>query len=126
MAEGGGRRALPAALAAAARVPVLAGLGGALGGRGFFGEAGPPAAESHLRYLSGLLLGLGLAFWWCAADLGRRRGVFGLLCGIVALGGLARLLGLALAPLPPWPHLLGLGMELGVTPALWAWSRQAG
>jgi len=42
---------------------------------------------------------------------------------VVALGGLARALGLALAGVPPLPHVLALGMELGVTPALWLWWR---
>jgi len=76
-----------------------------------------------MRYLSGLLLGIGVALAWCAGDLERRGGLFSALCGIVILGGLARLLGVALAGPPPLPHLLALGMELGVTPALLLWYR---
>jgi hypothetical protein len=45
---------------------------------------------------------------------------------MVVLGGLARLLGLAADGLPPWPHVAALGMELGVVPAFWLRSRQAG
>lgn len=107
-------------------VPVLAGLAGCLTGAAFLGAAGPPAADSHLRYLSGLLLGIGIGFAWAAFDLERRAWVFDLLTPIVVLGGLARLLGLVLAGSPPLPHLLALGMELGVTPALWLWVRRAG
>jgi hypothetical protein len=44
---------------------------------------------------------------------------------IGALGGLARLLGLALTGLPPLPNLLALGIELAVTPTLWLWVRRA-
>jgi hypothetical protein len=44
---------------------------------------------------------------------------------MVVLGGVARLLGLLLDGLPPWPHGAALGMELGVVPALWAWARRA-
>jgi len=71
------------------------------------------------------LLALGLGAAWCAGDLARRGAAFGLLCGAVALGGLARLGGLAAGGTPPLPHLLALGMELGVTPALWLWSRRS-
>lgn len=116
---------LPHAIRLAALVPILAGASGALTGAGFLGEAAGPATDSHLRYLSGLLLALSLAALWCAGDLAQRGRVFGLLCAAVALGGLARLGGLAAGETPPLPHLLALGMELGVTPALWLWSRRS-
>lgn len=106
-------------------VPLLAGLAGCLTGTGFLGAAGPPAVDSHLRYLSGLLLGIGIGFAWAAFDLERRGWVFDVLAPIVVLGGLARLLGVLLAGPPPLPHLLALGMELVVTPALWLWVRRA-
>mgnify|MGYP002780527706 FL=1 len=119
-----GMRLLTAAIRAAALVPILGGAGGAVLGSRFLGEPCGAAADSHLRYLSGVLLGLGLVAVWCAADLRRRVLVFEALCAVVALGGLARLAGL-LAATPPWPHLLALVMELGVVPALWLWCRQA-
>jgi hypothetical protein len=114
---------LPVAIRLASVVPILAGSAGALAGAALLGEAAGPATESHFRYLSGLLLGLGLLAVWCAADLPRRGVPFTALCAIVALGGLARLAGLALHGVPPLPHLLALGMELGVTPGLWLWWR---
>lgn len=112
------------AIRLAALVPILAGAAGALTGTGFLDEAAGPATGSHLRYLSGLLLALGLAVWWCAGDLRRRAGMLDALCAAVVLGGLARLGGLVAEGTPPLPHLLALGMELGVTPALWLWSRR--
>ncbi|WP_431283010.1 DUF4345 family protein [Humitalea sp. 24SJ18S-53] len=111
------------AILLAGLVPVSAGLAGALTGFGFLGQSLPAAADSHARYLSGLLLGIGLGVWWCALALDRRQAVFGALCALVAIGGLARLGGL-LHGVPPLPHLLALVMELGVTPALWAWSHR--
>ena len=72
---------LPLAIRLAALVPLLAGGAGALFGPAFLGEAAGPATASHLRYLSGLLLGLGGLAWWCAADLRPRRRVFAALCG---------------------------------------------
>jgi hypothetical protein len=53
-------------------VPVLAGLAGCLAGTAFRGSAGPSAVDSHLRYLSGLLPGIGIAFAWAAFDLEHR------------------------------------------------------
>lgn len=114
---------LPHAIRLAALVPILAGAGGAVGGTAFLGETGGPATESHLRYLSGLLLGLGLLALWCARDLPNRGTPFTILCAVVTLGGLARLLGVVTHGVPPLPHILALGMELAVTPALWLWWR---
>jgi len=113
------------AIRVAALVPMLAGAAGAVGGTGFLGGAAGPAIDSHLRYLSGVLLGIGLLAWWCAAALPRRAPVLQALCAIVTLGGIARLAGLALAGVPPWPHVLALGMELGVVPLLWLCVRRA-
>ncbi len=110
---------MPLAIRLAALVPILAGGAGVLFGPAFLGEAAGPAMASHFRYLSGLLLGIGLVAWWCAAAPVRRAGTFGVLCAIVTLGGLARLGGLAVDPRPPGPHLVALLMELGVVPALW-------
>ena len=103
---------IPIAIRLAALVPILAGGVGAIVGPAFLGEAGGPATASHFRYLSGLLLGVGVVAWWCVADLPRRAGVFGGLCAMVTLGGLARLAGLAVDPLPPWPHLAALVLLL--------------
>jgi peptidoglycan/LPS O-acetylase OafA/YrhL len=114
---------LPIAIRIASLVPILAGAAGALTGVGFLGESAGPAADSHLRYLSGVLLGLGLLAVWCAADLTRRGTTFAALCAVVVLGGLARLLGLATEGTPPLPHLVALVMELGVVPGLFLWWR---
>jgi hypothetical protein len=114
---------LPLAIRIACLVPILGGGAGAWLGVAALGEAGGAATGSHLRYLSGLLLGMGLCAFWCAGDLPRRGAIFHALCAIFVLGGLARALGLALDGVPPWPHLAALGMELGAVPALWAWHR---
>ncbi len=84
-------------------------------------ELGP---GTHGAYLSGLLLGIGLAFWSLVPAIERQGRGFSVLTAIVVLGGLARLLSLA-ARLGDWQLAvtLPLVMELGVTPALWAWQR---
>lgn len=110
----------------AALVPLLAGGAGALTGLGFLGAGLPADADSHARYLSGLLLGIGLAALWCAAAPAGRGQAFSIITALVVLGGLARALGWGLVGAPPWPHRLALVMELGVVPALWAWRARLG
>lgn len=102
-------------------VPVLAGLGGMLTGPAMLGAESGADEDSHLRYLSGLLLGIGLGFWSTLGDPARHAGRFRLLTAIVVLGGLGRLFGLAVRGVPGWPMLAALGMELVVTPLLCLW-----
>jgi hypothetical protein len=110
------RRLLQAAVAVAGIVPVSAGLWGALGHLGAISFGG----ESHGRYLSGLLLGIGLIYWWTIPAIERRGSVFRPLAVVVTIGGVVRLAGV------PWTGFgyavwLPLTMELGVTPALALW-----
>lgn len=105
-------------------VPVLAGLAGVILGpamAGLAASATPLSLDSHTRYLSGLLLGIGLGFWSTIPSIAHQTARFRLLTAIVFAGGLARLLGLVLAGVPPAPMLGGLAMELVVTPLLCLW-----
>ncbi|MET0314619.1 MAG: DUF4345 domain-containing protein [Hansschlegelia sp.] len=114
------RQAFRVAVAIAGLVPASAGLAGIVTGAGFL-DAGGQALDSHVRYLSGLLLGTGLAFWATLRRPERYGARYRLLTAIVALGGLARLYGVVVGDAPPAPMLFGLVMELGVTPALCLW-----
>lgn len=116
------RRALQLAVALGGFVPVGAGLAGVLLGVGMVpGEGGGVSLDSHLRYLSGLLLGLGLAFWAAIPRLERHGGRFRLLTLLVVIGGLGRALGYVLNGVPSGGMAFGLGMELVVTPLLCLW-----
>jgi hypothetical protein len=84
----------------------------------------PVAADSHYRYLSGLLLGIGGGFAATVPRIERHGARFRVLTAIVVVGGLGRLLSLALRGHPSAPMLFGLVMELGVTPALALWQRR--
>lgn len=116
-------RALQVAVLVLAFVPVAAGLAGAVFGIGVF----EPAVllgrdtDSTGRYLSGLLLAIGVAFWSTVPQIERQGIRFRLLTLIVLTGGLARLSGLLLIGPPSAPMLAGLAMELAVTPALALW-----
>lgn len=115
------RSYLQRAVAIAALVPVAAGLFGVLWGSALTGDRTSISADSHFRYLSGLLLGIGLLFWSTLPGIERKNSLFRHLCLVVVLGGLARLLGLVLTGVPSFAMIGGLVMELGVTPALFLW-----
>ncbi|GJD66104.1 DUF4345 domain-containing protein [Methylobacterium frigidaeris] len=116
------RRALQRVVAVAGLVPVLGGLYGVLFGQtGLSGGAFDVSTDSHFRYLSGLLLGIGLLFWSTIPGLETKTSLFRFLTMVVVLGGLARLLGLWLTGVPSLTMLAALGMELVVTPLLCLW-----
>ena len=115
------RRLLQAAVLLAGFVPVLAGSAGVFLGAKMAGGGGSIDLDSHVRYLSGLLLGIGLVFWGMVPGIERHATAFRLLTGIVFIGGLARLLGLFVVGVPSTAMTAALGMELVVTPLLCLW-----
>ena len=98
-------------------------LDGGLLGSGMLGEGSgtDPALDSHVRYLSGLLLGIGLAYWQAIPTIETRTARVRLLTALVALGGLMRLIGIFRAGYPGHSMLFGLCMELVVTPLICLW-----
>ena len=116
------RKLLQQAVGLAAIVPVSAGLYGVLFGHSLTGDTGvSPSADSHFRYLSGLLLGIGLCFWSTIPSIEEKTGRFRLLAVIVVLGGFGRLIGLWFTGLPSLYMIGGFFMELVVTPILCLW-----
>jgi hypothetical protein len=114
--------ALQAAVAVAGLVPVGAGLAGALMGPAMLDEPiSSIATDSQFRYLSGLLLAIGLGFWSTIPQLPRRTARVRLLTAVVVLGGLGRLYGVTQQGWPETPMVLALVMELLVTPLLCFW-----
>ncbi len=88
---------------------------------------GAASADSHFRYLSGLLLGIGIAFATTIPGIERHTTRFRVLTGIVVVGGAGRLMSLLLRGAPDAAMLAALAMELVVTPALALWqARVAG
>jgi hypothetical protein len=116
-------RMLQATVAILSLVPISAGLAGAVYGIGVFEPAASLGfdADSTGRYLSGLLLAIGLGFWATVPGIEAQGVRFRLLTLLVFTGGLARLAGLFLVGLPSAGMLFGLFMELAVTPALALW-----
>ncbi len=119
------RRLLQVLVAVLGLVPVLSGLAGIVLGPSMAARIDPPLAlDSHFRYLSGLLLAIGLAFWSTIPRIEDESARFRLMTVLVVMGGLSRLLGLVLRGVPPAPMLFGLCMELGVTPLLCWWQHR--
>jgi hypothetical protein len=117
------RRLLQIAVGFGCVVPLLAGGAGMIHGPAMLhgAEGAVPDLDSHFRYLSGLLLGIGIGLASCISGIERKTGRFRLLGAIVILGGLGRLLGLLSGIEPGLGHLAALGMELGVVPLLLLW-----
>ncbi len=116
------RRLLQIAVAIASLVPIAAGATGVVLGPAMVdGAIAPVTADSHYRYLSGLLFGIGCAFMTTVPAIETHRTRFRILTVIVVIGGLGRLLSLALRGYPSKSMIFGLIMELAVTPALALW-----
>lgn len=119
------RRALQVTVAAASLVPICAGLAGMLWGARMFDPAAASIdLDSHVRYLSGILLAIGIAFAAMVPRIERHRSRFGLLAALVVLGGIGRLMAALWMGMPSTPMVAALGMELLVTPALAVWQRR--
>jgi hypothetical protein len=120
------RRALQIVVAAGSLVPICAGAAGALIGPSLLGQgiSGPPDLDSHFRYLSGLLLGIGVAFASTIPAIERQTARFRLLTFIVVAGGVGRLLSLRAAGAPSNVMIAAFIMELAVTPSLALWQHR--
>lgn len=114
------KRVLQTAVGVAALLPILAGAWDVLQGP----AGASPWAVNHGRYLSGLLMAIGIAFWSTVPDIEAMTSRFRLLTFIVAIGGLCRLLGVAMGDAVSPQVLAALTMELGVTPALCLWQHR--
>lgn len=116
------RKLLQQAVGLLALVPISAGLFGVMfGPEGLLGDRVSVSADSHFRYLSGLLFAIGLAFASCIPGIERKTARFRLLALLVFIGGLGRLFSFASIGLPGSGHVFGLVMELVTVPLLVLW-----
>jgi hypothetical protein len=117
------RRFLQCLIAVLAAVPLLAGLEGVISGPSFLRieEPWPVDLDSHMRFLSGVLLAIGIAWYSCIPSIEEVGGRFRLLAALTFAGGLARLVSLIAAGSPSAAHIYGLAVELVVVPLLVFW-----
>lgn len=117
------RRGLQVVLAVLATVAVASGLYGMLAGPTALPGAGPVDAtvDSEYRFVNAFWFAAGVVVWWAVPRVHRATTVLRATLGTVILGGLARLLAVAVSG---WPHpvfLGALGVELVVVPAVLLW-----
>jgi hypothetical protein len=119
----GEKHALQCVVGALAAIPVLAGLEGIVSGPEFLGvgHSWPADLDSHFRFLSGIFLAMGVAWYSCIPAIEANAARFQLLAALTFAGGLARLFSLGVAGPPSLGHLGGLGIELIVVPLLVLW-----
>ena len=120
------RRLLQITVAVLCLVPLGAGFAGVMLGPRLVGgmAEGARDLDSHFRYLSGLLLGLGLVFASAVPAIERRVARFRLAALVVVCGGFGRLVALPMSGMPGAVHVAALVMELGVVPLLVVWQAQ--
>jgi hypothetical protein len=118
------RRLLQVATAFACFVPLSMGFLSVLRSAPILKGVSPPLPidlDSHYRYLSGLLLGIGLVFLASIPRIERAGTVFRTLGVVIFVGGLSRLLSLLQSGAPGPGHQFGLVMELVVVPLIVLW-----
>jgi hypothetical protein len=115
------RRYLQRTVSLLALVPAAAGLFGVIFGPALTGDTVSVSADSHFRFLSALLLAIGVVFLSTVPGIEEKTGRFRLLTLLVFIGGLGRLLGLLLTGVPSLYMLSGLALELVITPILALW-----
>lgn len=104
-------------------VPVLAGGYGVINGVNLFYNDTTTTIDlnNHFRYLSGLLLAIGLMFWSLIPKIETKSMQIQLLTTIVFIGGIARWSGTILHGEFNTAIAFALCMELIVTPLIWWW-----
>jgi hypothetical protein len=118
------RRALQIATFILALVPIVTGVLGMMGlGDPLYAGANLPGdatLDSNLRFYAGVWFGLGLAALWLLPRIERETTLFRALWLMIFIGGLGRLLSLALVGLP-FPPFVGFTVLEVVGAPLFVW-----
>lgn len=118
------RRLLQTTVALASLVPLSMGTLSVLGSADVLRGVSHPLPidlDSHFRYLSGILLGIGIAFVAAIPRVEARGVLFRTLGFVILVGGVSRLLSLLQSGVPGPGHQFGLVMELIVVPLIVLW-----
>ena len=116
------KTALQVAVLCGSLIPIGAGLSGIMRGASMMGVADAPVdLDSHFRYLSGILLAIGLGYATAVPRIETRAARFKLLTALVVVGGVGRAISLAMIGTPSRTMVFALFMELLVTPGLALW-----
>ena len=77
--------------------------------------------DSNLRFLGGLWLVVGLAMFWVIPRIERETALFRALWLMIFVGGVGRLLSMALVGAPPWPFIGFTLLEIVGAPFFIVW-----
>ena len=104
---------------------VLVGFGfaGVFFGADFADMSGNMVMDSYVRFLKGMLLGIGLIYWSSIPDIERHGERVSLVTFILVLGAVPRLLAVIGYGVPTIGILISLAGELIFAPLLWLWHR---
>lgn len=109
-------------------VPVVTGL---IGLRGLHDPVYAPVSTPHailldtnLRFFSGVWLGLGLAILWLIPSIERQTTLFRAIWGAIFVGGIGRVLSIALAGTPPAPFVFFTLLEIAGAPLFIYWQHR--
>jgi hypothetical protein len=117
------RKLLQLAFACAGLALVGFGVAGVIFGANFMDLTGNVVMDSYIRFLKGMLLGIGLIYWSSIPDIERHGERISLVTFILVLGAVPRLMAVIGHGVPTIGILIGLGGELIAAPLLWLWQR---
>jgi Domain of unknown function (DUF4345) len=118
------RKLLQIALALAGLLSGGFGLAGIFVGASFTPFSGDVMMDSYIRFLKGMLLGIGLIYWSAIPQIERHSERISLVTFILVLGGVARLIAVIGHGVPTIGITVGLAGALIAAPMLWAWQRR--
>ncbi|WP_439556434.1 DUF4345 domain-containing protein [Dyadobacter sp.] len=110
------RRIFQIVLAIAALAPLLTGILGLLGiDNPLYRSIKSPdyvLLDSNLRFLNGISVGLGISIYAILPTIEKQASALRIICGVICLGGIARLLSLYNYGLPPFPFNFFIPVEI--------------
>lgn len=122
------RRALQVTTALLGAVPVITGVVGMMGlGDPLYAGLNLPqdaTLDSNMRFFGGVWLGLGLCVWWLAPRVATQTVLFRAAWLMIALGGVGRLLSMAVVGLPLTPFIGFAALEIVGAPLFIWWQHR--